>query len=428
MIKKMRYININNKSEVASFREATLKGLGSKKGLFVPEDIPTLPADFFNRITSMNDHEIAVEVLKPYLINDIGLEDLERIVKHTFSFQIPVKHLIGNTHVLELFHGPTNAFKDVGARFMSQCLSLFTTTNKKSTVLVATSGDTGSAVANGFAGVENVDVKILFPKGKISTYQEYQMTSLGGNIHPIEVNGTFDDCQALVKTAFSDEELRNRLLLSSANSINVARFLPQMVYYFLLYKQVHDNLKGARLVVSVPSGNFGNLTAGLYAKEMGLPISKFIAANNENDTFYSYLKSGKYLAKNSVETCSNAMDVGDPSNFTRILKLFGNHSSITDNILPGRVSNEDTIGTIREVFSKHGYILDPHGAVGYKVLQDCLKDNEMGVFLATAHPLKFKDVVEEAIGEFDSPNVSLEGCSKVIINNDYGQLMEVLMS
>ncbi len=424
----MKYKNTNDPNEIVSFKEAVLKGLGNHKGLFVPTEIPKLPDSFFEKLPNMTDAEIAFEVLRPYIgQEDITDAQLKEIVTETFNFPLPVHPLNEREFILELFHGPTMAFKDVGARFMARCLGLFSTEADEVTVLVATSGDTGSAVAQGFHKVNGVRVIILFPKDKVSPFQEYQMTSLGDNIYAVEVDGTFDDCQALVKQALQDENLKERVNLSTANSINVARFLPQMIYYFSAVKQLHHTLKNNALLVSVPSGNFGNLTAGLYAQKMGLPIQHFIAANNANDTFYQFIYSGKYQAKPSVSTHSNAMDVGDPSNFIRIQELY-NYSweEIKKHISSEMVSDETTLDVMKEVYNQYAYILDPHTAVGYYALHKNLKEKEVGLVLATASSKKFEKVIQKVITDFPSPKVDLTTCAKQQIPNDYNAYQEII--
>lgn len=424
----MKYFNIKDPKEQLSFKEATIQGLGKNKGLFVPEKIEKLPNSFFENITKMSDVDIAFTVMYPFVKGSLNKEELQQILTETFSFSTPVQPLFKNRYILELFHGPTMAFKDVGARFMARCLGKFTQNNKNVTVLVATSGDTGSAVAHGFYNVEGVNVVILFPKGKVSPFQEYQMTSLGKNIHTVEVEGTFDDCQALVKQALHDKELNEKVALSSANSINVARFLPQMLYYFFAYKQLKEKLANKKWMVSVPSGNFGNLTAGLYAQKMGLPIHKFVAANNDNDTFYQYLQTGKYTAKPSVSTYSNAMDVGDPSNFVRIQQLFNNDkNAIKDAILGFPVNNKTVLEKITELYQKTNYIIDPHGAVGLVALEHFLHNDEIGMVLATAHPNKFDTVIRKVIPDFKEPKVDLSKCFKESIKNSYNDYVKKII-
>ncbi len=424
----MQYFNTRDRAEQVSFKEATLKGLAGDNGLFMPERIPELPGSMLNDIEQIPDVGIALTCMYPFVKGSIGKHDLEKILVETLTFPLPIVDIGSNLTVLELFHGPTKAFKDVGARFMSRCLSQFTSSEKKTTVLVATSGDTGSAVANGFFDVEGIDVKILFPKAKISPYQEYQMTSLGRNIRCVEVDGTFDDCQALVKRAFNDPDLNRKMQLSSANSINVARLLPQMLYYVLAYKQLKGRLKDRKWGISVPCGNFGNLTAGLIARRMGLPIYRFIAANNANDTFFHYLKTGNYTPKPSVTTFSNAMDVGAPSNFERIMSLYdSNHEALTEDISSYRINDEETLSEINETNRNNDYVLDPHGAVALSALKREMESEPcLGTFLETAHPSKFESIVRMAIPDYPVKDVNLDGCAKVSIGNDYGSFVDLL--
>lgn len=425
----MNFYNIKDHSEIVSFKEATLQGLGKEKGLFVPERLPRLSEDFFKNIEEKTDLEIAITALYPFVEGSLTREKLLEILGEVFSFKTPVVPILKNTSILELFHGPTMAFKDVGARFMARCLGTFSDKQRPVTVLVATSGDTGSAVAHGFHNVEGVRVIILFPKGKVSPFQEFQMTSLGGNITAVEVSGTFDDCQALVKQALHDNTLHQELALSSANSINVARFLPQMLYYFFAYKQLKAILKDKRWVVSVPSGNFGNLTAGLYAQAMGLPIERFIASTNANDTFLRYVESGDYQPKPSVSTYSNAMDVGDPSNFVRIQELFENqHERIKKEIHTATVSDTETLDEIQRIYAQTGYILDPHAAVGHRLLERFLTSSDYGTVLGTAHPLKFDEVIQKVIPEFESPKSDLSHCSKKSIENSYDEYKSLILT
>ena len=396
----MKYYSTNKKAPLASLHEAVVKGLASDRGLYMPETIKKLPASFFENIENLSFQEIAYKVAEAFFGEDVEAEDLKNIVYGTLAFDCPVEKVNDNIYSLELFHGPTSAFKDVGARFMARLLQYFIRQEGKEevNVLVATSGDTGSAVANGFLGVEGIHVYVLYPKGKVSKIQECQFTTLGKNITAIEVDGVFDDCQALVKSAFMDEELNKHMKLTSANSINVARFLPQAFYYFNAYARMKALGKADDLVICVPSGNFGNITAGIFGHEMGLPIKRFIAANNANDIFYKYLKTGKYEPKPSLQTIANAMDVGDPSNFARIYDLFnGDHDKICSLVSGATFSDEQIKETIKACYDATGYILDPHGACGYRALQEGLKDGETGVFLETAHPAKFKDTVESII-------------------------------
>lgn len=393
----MKYYSINKTSPATSLQGAVIKGLAPDKGLYMPEIIKRMPDDFFNNIQDMSFQEISYEVAKAFFGDDINAENLKHIVHDTLSFDCPVVHVNDNIWSLELFHGPTLAFKDVGARFMARMLAYYLD-NIEVNVLVATSGDTGSAVANGFLGVDGIRVFVLYPKDKVSPIQESQFTTLGKNIIALEVDGTFDDCQAMVKEAFADKELTERITLTSANSINIARLLPQAFYYFHAYAQMKRTGKADNLVVCVPSGNFGNITAGLFARRMGLPIKRFIAANNVNDVFLKYLNTGKYEPRPSIQTIANAMDVGTPSNFARILELFHNsHSAITAYISGAAYTDGQIRKAISECYNSNNYVLDPHGACGWLALKDNLKNNETGIFLETAHPAKFKDTVEEAI-------------------------------
>lgn len=397
----MLYYSTSGNAPKTTLQDAVVKGLAPDKGLYMPEHIPTIPKAFFNNIGEMSLQDIAYVVANTLFGDDIESETLKEIVNDTLNFDIPLAHVADNKYSLELFHGPTLAFKDVGARFMARLLGYFNKKNgtKDVNVLVATSGDTGSAVANGFLGVSGVNVFVLYPKGKVSKIQEAQFTTLGKNITALEISGTFDDCQALVKNAFMDEELNEKLQLTSANSINVARFLPQMFYYFYAYAQLAKMGKPLdNIVVSVPSGNFGNITAGLIGKKMGLPIKRFIAANNRNDIFYQYLMSGVYNPRPSIATIANAMDVGAPSNFARILDLYDNsHEAISKEISGCTYTDEQIAETLKDTYDKTGYLLDPHGAVGYRSLVEGLDNNEIGVFLETAHPAKFKETVESII-------------------------------
>ena len=396
----MKYYSTNKEAPIATLEEAVVKGLAPDKGLYMPENINKLPKTFFDNIQDMSFQEIAFEVAKAFFGDDVETSALKDIVYDTLSFDVPAIKVEDNIYSLELFHGPTLAFKDVGARFMARLLQYFIKKEgqKSVTVLVATSGDTGSAVANGFLGVEGIHVDVLYPKGKVSKIQESQFTTLGKNITAIEIDGVFDDCQSLVKQAFIDEELNANKKLTSANSINVARFLPQAFYYFYAYAQLKKQNKADNMVVCVPSGNFGNICAGIFAHGMGLPIKRFIAANNANDIFYKYLQSGKYEPKPSKQTLANAMDVGDPSNFARIYDLFGgSHEKIT-NLISGATYTDDMIkSTMTTCYNDTKYILDPHGACGYKALKEGLKDGETGVFLETAHPAKFKEKVDDIL-------------------------------
>ena len=397
----MLYYSTSGSAPKTTLQDAVVKGLAPDKGLYMPEHISTIPKAFFNNIGEMSLQDIAYVVANTLFGDDIESETLKEIVNDTLNFDIPLVHVADNKYSLELFHGPTLAFKDVGARFMARLLGYFNKKNgtKDVNVLVATSGDTGSAVANGFLAVPGVNVFVLYPKGKVSKIQEAQFTTLGKNITALEISGTFDDCQALVKNAFMDEELNEKLQLTSANSINIARFLPQMFYYFYAYAQLAKMGKPLdNIVVSVPSGNFGNITAGLIGKKMGLPIKRFIAANNRNDIFYQYLMSGVYNPRPSIATIANAMDVGAPSNFARILDIYDNsHEAISKEISGCTYTDEQIAETLKDTYDKTGYLLDPHGAVGYRSLVEGLDNNEIGVFLETAHPAKFKETVESII-------------------------------
>lgn len=398
----MKYYSTNNKAPLASLHEAVVKGLASDSGLYMPQELYRLPSEFFEQIDKMPFNEIAKVVAATFFSEDVEREALDNIVDDTLQFDCPVVHVDGNIYSLELFHGPTLAFKDVGGRFMARLLQYFIRKEGKEqvNVLVATSGDTGSAVANGFLGVEGIHVYVLYPKGKVSKIQESQFATLGKNITAIEVDGVFDDCQALVKRAFMDEELNNHMKLTSANSINVARFLPQSFYYFNAYARMKAADKADNLVVCVPSGNFGNITAGLFAREMGLPIKRFIAANNANDVFYKYLQTGEYNPMASVQTIANAMDVGNPSNFARVYDMFDGDVEKIRSVVSGATYTDAEIRqAMKSCYAANGYILDPHGACGYRALSEGLADGETGVFLETAHPAKFKETVEAVIGD-----------------------------
>ena len=396
----MKYYSTNHKSDDVTLRDAVVRGLAPDRGLYMPERLNKLSKEFFDNIDKMTFQEMSFEVAKAFFGEDIPADDLKKIVYDTLAFPTPVVKIDDNIYSLELFHGPTLAFKDVGARFMARLLGYFNKEEKQLVnVLVATSGDTGSAVANGFLGVEGVHVYVLYPKGKVSPIQECQFTTLGKNITAVEVDGVFDDCQALVKNAFMDAELNQRMKLTSANSINVARFLPQAFYYFNAYAQMKRLGKADNLVICVPSGNFGNITAGLFGWFMGLPVKRFIAANNANDIFYNYLKSGVYSPKPSVQTLANAMDVGDPSNFARVLALYGgSHKDIAGHIGGATYTDEQIKETLKECFERTGYLLDPHGTCGYRALREQLQPGEYGVFLETAHPAKFKEKVDAITG------------------------------
>ena len=406
----MNYYSTNGNAPMADLQKAVVKGLAEDRGLYMPEEIYKLPKQFFGDISGMKFQDIAYNVASNFFGDDVDEDALQDIVWDTLSFDCPVVKVTDNIYALELFHGPTLAFKDVGARFMARLLGYFlrqgggdacgeTANGGTVNVLVATSGDTGSAVANGFLGVEGIHVYVLYPKGKVSPIQECQFTTLGQNITAVEVDGVFDDCQALVKAAFMDEELNRHMKLTSANSINVARFLPQAFYYFNAYARMKEQGKADNLVMCVPSGNFGNICAALFGHEMGLPIKRFIAANNANDIFYKYLQTGQYEPKPSKQTLANAMDVGDPSNFARIYDLYGkSHAKISALISGATYTDEQIRETMRECYKASGYILDPHGACGYQALADGLQPGEVGVFCETAHPAKFKEKVDEILG------------------------------
>lgn len=397
----MNYYSLNKQAPNTSFKDAVIKGLAPDKGLYFPESITPLPKSFYDNIDNLSYSEIAFTAIKQFVLPEIPEDILKAIVEDTLSFDFPVVELNKNISTLELFHGPTMAFKDVGARFMARCLGYFNKDNTNEvTVLVATSGDTGGAVANGFLGVKGVNVVILYPSGKVSNIQEMQLTTLGQNIKALEVNGTFDDCQAMVKTAFLDEELTSKMQLTSANSINVARWLPQLFYFMFAYKQLHNTYKD--IVFSVPSGNFGNVCAGMMAQQLGLPITHFIASNNANNVVTRYLISQLYEPKPSVQTISNAMDVGAPSNFIRIQEIYKNNfETLKVNLSSFSFTDDETREALLEIYNKYNYVADPHGAVGYLGCKDYLKTNPGAhcVFLETAHPTKFLDVVEEVIKE-----------------------------
>lgn len=396
----MKYYSTNKKASFATLQEAVIKGLAPDKGLYMPERIPTLSQEFFHDIDKMSFQDIAFHVAEAFFGEDIDKTQLKTIVEETLSFDCPIVPIKDKIYALELFHGPTLAFKDVGARFMARLLQHFLQKDKNQevNVLVATSGDTGSAVANGFLGVKGIHVYVLYPKGKVSKIQECQFTTLGENITAIEVDGTFDDCQRLVKEAFINPTLNKEYNLTSANSINVARFLPQSFYYFYAYAQMKRMGIEKELVISVPSGNFGNLTAALFAHRMGLPIKRFIAANNANDVFLQYLKTGIYDPQASIQTIANAMDVGNPSNFARMLDMYGQSLERMRELISAYSFTDSTIrATILQCYKETGYILDPHGACGYRSLELALEPTEYGIFCETAHPAKFKNVIEETL-------------------------------
>ena len=397
----MNYYSLNHKAPSTTFKDAVIKGLAPDRGLYFPENITPLSKDFFDQIDTYSNSEIAFEAIKQFVTPDIPESVLRTIIEETLSFDFPIVQFNDNISTLELFHGPTMAFKDVGARFMARCLGYFNKNNDKTvTVLVATSGDTGGAVANGFLGVKGVNVVILYPSGKVSDIQEKQLTTLGQNITALEVDGTFDDCQDMVKTAFLDDELISKMQLTSANSINVARWFPQMFYFMFAYKQLHNQYKD--IVFSVPSGNFGNICAGMMAQELGLPIKHFIASNNLNNIVTEFLKTKLFQPKPSIQTISNAMDVGNPSNFIRIREIYQNDfDRLKDNISSFSFTDEETKKAMKELHDTFSYVSDPHGAVGYLGAKEFLKINPEShcVFLETAHPIKFLDVVEEVVQE-----------------------------
>ena len=396
----MLYYSTKNRQQKVSLKEAIIKGIADDKGLFMPEKINRLPKSFYDQIENLSLQEIAFEVANQFFGEDVDRDALKEIVHESLNFPIPLVQIKPDLYSLELFHGPTLAFKDVGGRFMARILNYFTKNQKEEIiVLAATSGDTGSAVANGFLGVEGIKVGILYPKGKVSKIQEMQFTTLGQNITAFEVDGNFDDCQAMVKQAFADVSLRSRLNLTSANSINIGRLLPQAFYYFHGYAQLPHKQK--ETIVCVPSGNYGNITAAIIAKKMGLPLKHFIAATNVNDVVPEFLKTSVYTPRPSVQTIANAMDVGDPSNFARILDLYDHSYEAIKADISGYSCSDATIReTISEVYKTSDYLLDPHGAVGYNALTEALKDSgKQGFFIGTAHPAKFNEVVENIIHE-----------------------------
>ncbi len=432
----MKYYSTNHKVSDVSLEEAVIKGLAPDKGLYMPKQIKPLPKEFFDNIEEMSFQEISYHVADAFFGEDIPAEDLREIVYDTLSFDAPVVKVKKNIYSLELFHGPTLAFKDVGGRFMARLLGYFLKKrgNREVNVLVATSGDTGSAVANGFLGVEGIKVYVLYPKGKVSEIQEKQFTTLGQNITALEVEGCFDDCQALVKAAFMDEELNEKMHLTSANSINIARFLPQAFYYFYAYAQLKRMGITKDIVMCVPSGNFGNVTAGIFGKHMGLPIKRFIAANNANGIFYEYLKTGVYSPRASVCTIANAMDVGAPSNFARIMDLYKEeHSAICNDIGGATYKNDEIAESVKTLWDEEGYLLDPHGACAYRALCEQLKDEETGVFLETAHPAKFKETIEDIIESPVAIPEKLQEFMKgkketVLISKEFNSLKSLLLS
>lgn len=430
----MRFYSLNNTKHNVSFKEAVVSGIAPDKGLYFPEKISPLPISFFESLDSLSNCEIAFRAIQAFVEEDIPNTKLKEIIAQTLDFEFPLVKIEDNIASLELFHGPTMAFKDVGARFMANCLGYFSEdTNENVTVLVATSGDTGGAVANGFLGVDGVNVVILYPSGKVSEIQEKQLTTLGQNITALEVDGTFDDCQRMVKRAFLDEEITQIKKLTSANSINVARWLPQLFYYLFAYKAIKNQDK--KLVFSVPSGNFGNICAGMVAQKLGMPVDHFVASTNVNDVVPNFMKSGQYLAKPSIATISNAMDVGDPSNFIRIQTLFNNDfDQLSKSFSSYAYTDEDTRRVMKTVFKERGYILDPHGAVGYLGLKEFLQKNSdfFGVFLETAHPIKFLPVVKETLDiELPIPPQIQKVMGKeksAIAISDYAELKEYLIA
>ena len=438
----MKYYSTNRHAPEADLRKAVVKGLAEDRGLYMPEHIERIEDSFYENIDKMSLQEIAHRVAQAFFGEDVEPEALRQIVYDTLSFDCPVAPVSDNIYTLELFHGPTLAFKDVGARFMARLLQYFIRREDKGevNVLVATSGDTGSAVANGFLGVDGIHVYVLYPKGKVSPIQECQFTTLGHNITALEIDGVFDDCQRLVKTAFMDQELCSHITLTSANSINVARFLPQAFYYFNAYARMKEqgwtrtDGHESNLVMCVPSGNFGNITAALFGRRMGLPVKRFIAANNANDIFYQYLQTGEYHPKASVQTLANAMDVGDPSNFARILDLYGNsHARITAEISGATYNDQQIADTMRRCYESTGYVLDPHGACGYQALSDLLAADEVGVFCETAHPAKFKEKVDDILGIDVAIPARLAAFMQgqkqsVPLSSDYAELRAYLMS
>ncbi len=433
----MKFYSTNKESKDVSFKEAVLKGIADDGGLFMPGRILPLEENFFKDISKLSFQEIAFRITAALLGEEIPEREIEKIIAASFTFDAPLVQLNEDQLVLELFHGPTLAFKDFGARFMANVMAYLNNDEEKEiTILVATSGDTGSAVANGFYKVDGIKVVLLYPGGKVSRIQEQQLTTLGENITALEILGTFDDCQRLVKQAFLDKELTSRMILSSANSINIARLLPQSFYYFNAYARLSD--KERQTVISVPSGNFGNLTAGLIAKKMGLPVSKFIAATNSNDVFPHYLETSLFQPKPSVKTLSNAMDVGNPSNFARILDLYGNsYNKIKEDIYSRSFSDDDTISAIREIHSLYNYIIDPHGAVGYLALKKLAEEYNLksfnGIVLETAHPAKFAETVESALSiKLDLPEALKQCLNKekrsIKISREYNDFKEFLIN
>ncbi len=432
----MKYKSLGEKYQLVSLSEAVFKGLSDDGSLFMPEKIPVLDEIFFSRLSESSLHEIAFSVLQPYTNEEIDDTSLKEIVEETFSFPIPLVNIHDNVNVLELFHGPTQAFKDVGARFLSRLMShLYPVKDNKMVVLTATSGDTGGAVANGFYKVPGIEVVILYPEGKISPYQENQMTGLGHNIHAISINGAFDDCQRLVKQAFNDRSLRQQMVITSANSINMGRLLPQMVYYFEGVARMQEKQPDTLPVVSVPSGNFGNITAAVLAHRMGLPVSRFLAATNANDVVPRFLESGKYDPRETIVTLANAMDVGDPSNFPRLYALFQNNIGGLRNFLnSSRVTDAEIKETIKNVYTQYNYVLDPHSAAGYVGLSRELKGNESGFFVSTAHPRKFVEIIDDVLPDVASKlraefqTTAGKNQNKQTMRTDYDALKDYLLN
>lgn len=429
----MHFYSTNRKVPSVSFKEAVLKGLPDDNGLYMPEVIPQFSGDFIKKLPDLSFQEIAFQSAKMVIEDEIDDSDLESIVDEVFNFDVPLRNIHDNISVLELFHGPTLAFKDFGARFMARVMGHFLKSDGRDiNILVATSGDTGSAVAQGFLGVDGIKVTLLYPKGKVSKIQEQQLTTIGQNITAIEVDGTFDDCQHLVKTAFLDQELNAKLNLSSANSINIARLLPQSFYYTYAYSRLAN--QGENIYFCVPSGNFGNLCAGLLAKKMGLPATGFIAASNANDIVPKYLESAQFSPKPSIQTISNAMDVGNPSNFARLLDLYGgNYEAITSDIRGTSFNDEQTKEIIKEVYDKYNYLMCPHTAIGYGGLKRYLNNDETGILLSTAHPVKFKDIVDPLISEKVEIPLRLQKIIEkekqaISMAKDYNQFKEFLLA
>lgn len=397
----MKYISLNHNSQPVNFKTALINGLAPDKGLYFPEKIINLPKKIIDNIKTIDDTQLCYEVIKDYIGNDFTEDELIKIIQNTIDFKIPLKKVENSIFSLELFHGPTLAFKDIGAKFLALCMDKIKNDfdSKEITVLVATSGDTGGAVAKGFEGLNGINVCILYPKGRISQVQEKQITTNAKNVIAFEVNGNFDDCQKMVKDAFSDIEIKNKIILTSANSINIARWLPQMFYYFLAIKKIENNNQN---IFSVPSGNFGNICAGILSKEMGLNIQLFLASTNINKTVPRYLESGIYNPEKTKPTISNAMDVSDPSNFIRIQKIFNNDLQKIKKVIKGYSYNDsETREAIKDVYNSYNYIMDPHSAIGYLGLKSYLKNPRSdvnGIFLSTAHPIKFKEQVENIIG------------------------------